>query len=460
MKHKKSILLGVLVLFLISSPAMALNFGLGRPDSFADLSESVSPAVVNIYTTKEMNYARMPRGMDPQFEKFFREFYKQQPYFKRQPQKQQNSLGTGFIISKDGKVVTNYHVIAGADEVLINLSDGEKVSAQVLGIDQKLDLALLKIKEKGEYPHVSFGDSHKSRVGDWVLAVGNPFGLGHTVTAGIISSKGRVLGLGPYDNFIQTDASINPGNSGGPLFDMDGKVIGINTAIIAHGQGLGFAIPASMAKEVIEQLAQSGRVKRGWLGVSIRSLNESEESRYKYGSKVIEVIPGGPAYAAGLQPGDIILEVDGQKVESSQILPFMIAQFKPGASVKLRLKRRGKDLESHVLLGDLDNPNKAFAYPIASQSAPGQNPPIGIDVRDLESKDKKGESGVLVTQVYPDTKAARIGLSRGDVILSINDLAVKDLAAFKKILKSIPKGQVVNLKIMRRGRDMMVAFTK
>jgi serine protease Do len=242
----------------------------------------VEPAVVNINTAKIVRGGPRPfMGVDPFFDQFFKHYYDSLP--NAAPRRKENySLGTGFLISEDGKILTNYHVIAGADEIAVTLHDERQLRAKVLGYDEKLDLAVIKILQSGSYPATSLGDSSKSKIGDWVLAVGNPFGLGKTVTAGIISAKGRVLGAGPYDDFIQTDASINPGNSGGPLFNLDGEVIGINTAIIASGQGIGFAIPIDMAKKVLGQLISSGHVQRGWLGVWRRERSEQREGSRQY----------------------------------------------------------------------------------------------------------------------------------------------------------------------------------
>ncbi|MGE5843925.1 MAG: trypsin-like peptidase domain-containing protein, partial [Syntrophaceae bacterium] len=292
--------------------------GSGAPGSLADLVEKLSPAVVNISTTKvvKMDGKRSPHGEIFPFDRFFggeEEFYKR--FFGDNPEKEfrQRSLGSGFIISKDGYIFTNNHVIEKADKIKVRLSTGKEYDATVKGRDPRTDLALIKITPDNSLPTVNLGDSDRLRVGDWVMAIGNPFGLDHTVTAGIVSAKGRVIGAGPYDNFIQTDASINPGNSGGPLFNMAGEVVGINTAIVAQGQGIGFAIPVNMAKEILEDLKAKGKVTRGWLGVSVQDITEDLAKSLKLqdrnGALVTEVFEGDPADKAGIKQGDIIIEV-------------------------------------------------------------------------------------------------------------------------------------------------------
>lgn len=451
----------VSLLSLQGRPSQAISISL-RPDSFAKLAEKVGPAVVNIFTTKNVKLHPY-RGVDPYFDRFLNEHFRRR--YPNAQQRKDNSLGSGIIFTEDGKVMTNYHVIQGADDIYVNLSDGKKSKAKVLGVDQKLDLAILQLLRTGPYPYAEFGDSSKARVGDWVLAIGNPFGLGQTVTAGIVSAKGRVLGSGPYDNYIQTDASINPGNSGGPLFDLDGKVIGINTAIIASGQGIGFALPINMAKKVLNQLVTTGKVRRGWLGVSVRNISEKEAQAWGLkdtkGAFVHDVVGSGPAAIGGIRPGDVILELNGGTVISKQVLPNLIAHHTPGSSVELTILRAGKKETIEVILGDLDNPNKAFIFPIKKKEKQKEGPAIGIDVRDLESSDNVTvKSGVLITHVHNQSMAQSIGLRRGDVVVRYNDEKISSVKDFKKRLKKTDAGTPVKLEVVRKGKKLYFAFRR
>ncbi len=332
---------------------------IGFPQSFADLAEKVKPAVVNISTEKTVRIPGSPFrhffGPDESpFGDFFNRFFGDIP----DRELKQQSLGSGFIIDKDGYIITNNHVVEGADEIKVKLADGREFKAKVIGRDSKTDLALIKISSVFKnLPTLSLGDSDKVRVGDWVLAIGNPFGLEHTVTQGIISASGRAIGAGPYDNFLQTDAPINPGNSGGPLVNLKGEVIGINTAIIAGGQGIGFAIPSNMAKSVISQLKEKGRVTRGWIGVSIQSL--TPEIAYVVGLKepkgalVADVVPGGPADYAGIRRGDIIISFDGKTIKDISDLPKIVAQTDIGKMVEMKIIRQGKELTINIKVGEM-----------------------------------------------------------------------------------------------------------
>jgi serine protease Do len=312
--------------------------------SFADLAEKLKPAVVNISTTKTVKSGgfRSPFGQGSPFDRNFggEDFFER--FFGDIPQRQfkQKSLGSGFIISHDGYIFTNNHVVEQADKILVKLSDGKEYEAKVIGKDAKTDIALIKIKPSDNLPIVETGDSDKLRVGDWVIAIGNPFGLEQTVTAGIVSAKGRVIGAGPYDNFIQTDASINPGNSGGPLINLNGEVVGINTAIVASGQGIGFAIPINMARDVIPQLEKSGHVTRGWLGVGIQevtpALAKSFGLKEEKGALVSQVSKGGPADKAGIEQGDVILEFDGKTIAEMKDLPRIVASTPVGRTVAVK----------------------------------------------------------------------------------------------------------------------------
>lgn len=457
-----------IIIAAVAPSAYAISISLsdnGTPNSFAKLVEKVSPAVVNIYSTKDVRAAQPNafQGVDPFFDQFLKDFYGRNYPQQQPPRREQNSLGSGFIISEDGEVLTNFHVIAGADEVFVNLHSGEKLKADILGYDEKLDIALLKIHGTQSFPVVNLGDSDGAAIGDWVLAVGNPFGLGQTVTAGIISAKGRVLGAGPYDDFIQTDASINPGNSGGPLFNMNGDVVGINTAIIASGQGIGFAIPINMVKQAKAQLAKSGHVSRGWLGVSIKDLPQGGGAQLpKSGVLLIEVVPGGPAERANLAVGDIVTQVGGKEIVNAQTLPRVVASYQPGATVAITYWRNGKQAETQTVLGDLDNPHKAFIYPTGQNSNTDEtaNGQIGIDVRDIEIADNITVKGAIITKVRPDSIAASVGLLRGDIVLAINNQVVDSVKAFKTLIDKLGAQDAISLHVMRGNAVMYFAFRK
>ena len=323
-----------------------------EPVSFADLAEKLSPTVVNISTTTIVKgRPGSPFGNDMPFQRFFGKDDPFRRFFEETPEREfkQRSLGSGFIISSDGYIFTNNHVVEKADKIKVKLAGGKEYDAEVKGKDPTTDIALIKIKPEGRLPVVEFGDSDKLRIGEWVFAIGNPFGLEHTVTAGIVSAKGRVIGSGPYDNFIQTDASINPGNSGGPLFNMEGKVIGINTAIVAQGHGIGFAIPINTAKSILADLKTKGSVTRGWLGISIQDITEDIAENMKLkdmkGALVGHVFEGDPADKAGIKTGDIIVEIAGKKIQNSHELMRIVAALTVGEKVTVKITAgwQGKD---------------------------------------------------------------------------------------------------------------------
>lgn len=456
---------------LVALPALA--FAKATLPVFADLAEQAGEAVVNISTESTNNGGQVQQffGKDQLPDGPFREFFER--FFggrmPSQPQTQ-HSLGSGFILSPDGYVVTNNHVVQNADKVTVRLH-GEKKDyvAKVVGLDPETDLALLKIKADRKLPVLAFGNSDNARVGEWVLAIGNPFGLGHTVTQGIISAKGRVLGAGPFDDFIQTDASINPGNSGGPLVDMDGNVIGINTAIIPSGEGLGFAIPSNMASKIIAQLKTGKSIKRGWLGVSIRGLSETdakalglEEAR---GALVAQVFPEDPAGKAGVRQGDVIIGVNGQSVDDNSDLLRKIAGLKPGDKANLKLWRNGKTLTTTVILGDRSE-QAAKAGP-GGQMAPQKDEnaeSLGITLRpvtqDSEAKALGLESprGLVITAVTANSPAMRGGLRQGDVIVQANQQDVNSVEALRKQLKAAQERGAIMLLVKRQGRAIFVAI--
>ena len=430
--------------------------------NFVPLVQSAGKAVVNISTEKKvMQRGGMPsemfRGLPPEFERFFEQF---EGGRNAQP-RTQRSLGTGFLISADGYIVTNNHVVAGADTVLVNLqgSTGKdhSLKAQVIGTDEETDIALLKVKADTPLPFLHFGDSDKMEVGEWVLAIGNPFGLGHTVTAGILSAKGRNIQSGPFDNFLQTDASINPGNSGGPLINMEGKVIGINTAIIASGQGIGFAIPSSMAERIVNQLKQDKKVSRGWIGVTIQDVDENTAKALGLpkatGALIGSVMPDEPAAKGGMKDGDVVLEVNGKAIDDSSALLRAIATEAPGSKVNMVVWRDGERKDVTVQLGER-NLKGGKAGNTMDQSAPS----LGLSVRPLTKEESRAANlkpgtGLLVVGVEPGKLAAEAELREGDIILSANLKPIKSTEDFAKIIREDAKKRgVVMLQLQRQGQ--------
>jgi serine protease Do len=434
------------------------------PESFNQLAENASPAVVNIRTVKTIkgggrvfrHFKKGPFGEDDPFHDFFDRFFGEE----RPHDFKQRSLGSGFIISKDGYIVTNNHVVENADKIEVILKDEKEFDAEIVGRDANTDLALLKIKTDRDLPVLPFGDSDALKVGQWVVAIGNPFGLEHTVTAGIVSAKGRVIGSGPYDDFIQTDASINPGNSGGPLINMDGKVVGINTAIIAGGSGIGFAIPINLAKNIVDQLKSTGEVTRGWLGVAIQDISNQVAEYYgiksKEGVLVTEVFPDDPADIAGIKPQDIILSINGKKVGTAKEITTMIANTGVGETVKIEVLRNGKTRTFKVKIAKREETQiSARTTPKEEQSE------LGISVNDVTPEiarrlNLKQAKGVIVIAVEPDSKAEEAGVRRHDVIKEINHKTISTVSDLNKIISEIKKGETINMFIWRMNRGFLV----
>jgi serine protease Do len=434
------------------------------PESFTSLAEKNSPAVVNIRAERNGRggypmmspFKRGPMPKDDPLHDFFDKFFGGGP----QREFKQRSLGSGFVIDKDGHIVTNNHVVEGADKIKVILKNGKEFDAEVKGRDPNTDLALIRIKPDNDLPVIELGDSDALKVGEWVLAIGNPFGLEHTVTAGIISAKGRVIGSGPYDDFIQTDASINPGNSGGPLINMAGKVVGINTAIIAGGQGIGFAIPVNLAKGIIDQLRTRGEVTRGWLGVGIQDL--TPELKEYYGVKdgkgvlVTQVFPGDPADKAGLKTGDVILKVNGHELDSGRELSRMIAEAPVGQEVEIAVLRKGSSKTFHVELSKRKDAQLADAG-----GSPENKDAFGIAVSNLTAEtaqqfNLKDAKGVIVVGVEPDSTGEKAGILPGDIIREINHESVDDVDAYEKEIGKIQSGETVYAYILRPNRGFMV----
>jgi serine protease Do len=436
--------------------------------SIAGLVKQLKPAVVNVYTTQVIKprRRRAPRRRDPFFEEFFggadpfdRFFGIPRGEFKAR------SLGSGFIVSPDGYIVSNHHVVANATEIKVKLADERTFKAKVVGSDQKTDVALLKVNAKGRLPTVYLGDSNKLEVGDWVIAIGNPFGLGHTVTTGIISGKDRVIGHGPYDDFLQTDASINPGNSGGPLFDASGNVVGINTAIVAGGTGIGFAVPVNMAKQMLPQLRKSGKVSRGWLGVGIQDLTEELAENFgakgKRGVLISQVFQGSPADKAGLKTGDVVLAVNGRRVKETRHLSRRIAALSPGSKAKLSVLRSGKQRSFTVKLAERE------AGEVQARSGPTKEEPqahLGLTLTPLTPAkarrlgvDEKLR-GLVVMEVDRTGPTAGI-LKPGDVILEVNRTRITSIAGFRRVLAK-SKGSQVLLLVQRGASQLFVIIQK
>ena len=452
-------------------------FASERPDSFADQVEKLSPAVVNISTTtivndgQAMDMPQFPPGSP--FEEFFKNFGD------NNRQRKAQSLGSGFIIDDDGIVVTNYHVIENAEEIRVVLSDETSFTAEVLGQDQKTDIAVLKI-DPGDtkLTAVSFGDSDELRVGDWVLAIGNPFGLGGTVTAGIVSARGRDIGNGPYDDFIQTDASINRGNSGGPLFNTDGDVIGINTAIYSQSGGsvgIGFAISSNLAERVAEQLIEFGQTRRGWLGVYIQEVTpdiaESLGLDDAIGALISSVNEAGPAAKGGIQPGDVIVKFDGKLIEKMRDLPRIVAETDIGAKVKVELFRQGKRETVTVTLGELEKAELAGVIDNGrGQSDEFSFGSLGFSVANLNTAlaEELGldsdARGVVVREVVPGSPAADKGLTVGDILRRYGQRPIDDAASLAADIKEAEtEGRSgVLLLIERDGRErfIQISFAK
>jgi serine protease Do len=435
------------------------------PPSLADLAEQVKHPVVNISTTSVIKGGQMHPFVGPnsRFKEFFGDdFFKH--FFGDMPQGEMktHALGSGFIIDKDGLILTNNHVIEKADEIKVKIESGKEYAAKVVGRDPKTDLALIKVKPDADFPQPAvLGDSDAIRVGDWVMAVGNPFGLGQTVTAGLISAKGRIIGQGPYDDFLQTDAAINPGNSGGPLFNMNGEVVGINTAIVAQGQGIGFAIPISVAKDILDQL-KAGKVIRGWLGVMIQDLTpelaKSLGVSVTKGVVVSDVVKGGPAEKAGLKQGDVITSFNGKSVDSSHALSFLVATTKPNSQVPMQVVRDGKTMDITVTIGTM--PEEGAEGPTAKKQSSW-----GLSVQNItpEIAQRYGlaadELGVVVTSVEPGSPASDVRLRPGDLIKEVNRQKIQNLRDYNQAIEKVKKNEAV-LFLVKRGENTFYVVLK
>lgn len=443
------------------------------PD-FTDLVEEASPAVVNISTRQKMperavaGHPALPdlEGLPPMFREFFERSIPQVPRNPGGRQREAQSLGSGFIISPDGYIMTNNHVVADADEIIVRLSDRSELEAKLIGADPRSDVALLKVEGKG-LPVVRLGKADELKVGEWVLAIGSPFGFDHSVTAGIVSAKGRNLPSDSYVPFIQTDVAINPGNSGGPLFNLQGEVVGINSQIFTRSggfMGLSFAIPMEVAMQVADQLKADGKVTRGWLGVVIQEVNKDLAESFGLdkpaGALVAQVLEGGPADKGGLQVGDVILSLNGKPIIMSADLPHLVGGLKPGEKAELNVVRDGSRRKLDVTIGTLPEEGQELAASGSAQGGERSSSRLGVSVVELTAEQKKGldlKGGVVVKEVLSGP-AAMIGLRPGDVITHLNNQAIDSTSTFAKVAQELPKNRSVSMRVLRQGRASFITF--
>lgn len=450
----------IIIISALVSPSPAKEVQL-VPLSFADIAEEITPAVVNI-STSQMIAPVLSLDTPPPGNKLFEWFFDgnaPRAGLKRR------SLGSGVLIDPAGYIITNNHVIEDADEIQVTLSDEEEFEAEIVGRDTKTDIALIKILADGRsFPVAKWGDSDPLRVGEWVIAVGNPYGLSHTITAGIVSAKGRVIG-GPYDDFIQTDASINPGNSGGPLLNIKGEVIGINTAIFSTtqgnymAQGIGFATPANIVRQVVYDLQKYGKVQRGWLGIMIQDVTPDIADSFNlpdaHGALIANVIPGGPADKAGLKRGDVVLRFDDFAIQESIDLPKISAATLPGALITLTVNRDGEEQVLTVELGEFPDSTSSFSQPLSRTETL-----LGLDVRDLTPELAKQftispyESGVLVVNIIPDSPADKAHIHPGDIIGEINRIEIRTLDDYRQAIDISQHDQML-LILIKRGGELL-----
>jgi serine protease Do len=444
-----------------------ISLGADRP-SFVAVAKEINPAVVNISTEK------LVKGGDNVFRHYFgpgapspRDFFGDDffdRFFGEQPEREhkERSLGSGFIISKDGYILTNNHVVEGADKIKIRLSNEKEYNGRIIGKDEKTDVALIKVETKENLPFVTLGDSDSLEVGEWVMAIGNPFGLEHTVTVGVVSAKGRVIGAGPYDNFIQTDASINPGNSGGPLVNTKGEVVGINTAIVAQANGIGFAIPSNMAKEILPQLKEKGRVIRGWLGVMVQKVTPELAQSFGLaegrGALVAQVQEGSPAAKVGIKKGDIIVKFDGKDIKEMDALPRMVAGTPIGKKASIVIFREGKEINVTVTIGEMPEEEKEVTLAKKTENN------LGLTVKDItpELANKLGineKEGVIVSNIEPGGPAEDVGIMKGDIIKEVNRKPVKNVQEYSEAIGKAQPGENI-LFFIKRGDDSLFVVLK
>ncbi|MBF0371355.1 MAG: DegQ family serine endoprotease [Magnetococcales bacterium] len=451
-----------MVFTMMAAPASARSV-----PELTELAENLKPVVVNIHTSKKILGGQTRLQHNPFKNSPFEEFFK--PFMDRMPQRefQTRNMGSGFIIDGDGFILTNHHVIEEADEIKVRLSNEQEFDASVIGSDPKTDLALIRIETDQKLPVARLGDSDAIKVGAWVVAIGNPFGLEATVTTGIISAKGRAIGNGPYDDFLQTDAAINPGNSGGPLFDLEGNVVGINTAIFSRSggyMGIGFAIPVNMAKSVVSQLKDTGRVTRGWLGVSIQGVTAElaralglDEPR---GALIAQAVKDGPAKKAGLKAGDVILEFNGRRINKMRDLPAIVAATPVDQSVPVKILRNGDEETIRVKIAEMPREETV----LARNDPSGSTDPLGVKVKGLTDPIRRqlglGEEikGVVVVGVETDGAAARAGIRKEDVIVDLNRKMIASIQDYEKAVASIGSAKTVLARVLREGDPLFLAL--
>ncbi len=476
-----SFLIGILVSSSLKTSSSLHAFdsapaGISRPadtgesQSFAALAEKLMPVTVNISTTKIIKGRQGPFMQpfrDDPFREFFGDDFSRRFFGGRVPQREQKltSLGSGFIIDREGYIITNNHVIEGADEIKVRLSDKEEYDAKIIGRDDKTDIALIKIEPDKDLPVAVLGDSDALKVGEWVMAIGNPFGLDQTVTVGVVSAKWRKLGMGAYEDFIQTDAAINQGNSGGPLFNTRGAVVGVNSAIFSTSGGnigIGFAVPINLARNIVGQLKDKGKVVRGWLGVILQpmtaDLAESFNMDKGKGALVADVDANGPAAGAGIQKGDVIVNFDGKDITEMNELPLLVAQTPIGKKVEVIIVRGGKTLNKKVTIEEL---LESRTY-TSAESAVGEG--LGMEVSTLTAALARaykitGKPGVVVTQVAPGSPADQAGMKEGDLILEVNRAPVQNMEEYASALQKRKSGSKVLLLVKRGNYSQFVIIT-
>lgn len=467
----KCVFLTILVCCMVSWPGLSREASAqtssivpGAPGSFSDLIEKARESVVNISTVKivkgrHLRMFRSPFGQDDPFNDFFERFFKDQI----PKEHRQKSLGSGFVIDKKGFILTNYHVVEKTDEIKVVLENGQEYDAEVVGKDSKTDLALIKITPDAPLKTLPLGDSDVLNVGDWVVAIGNPFGLEHTVTAGIVSAKYRRIGMDSYSNFIQTDASINPGNSGGPLLNTRGEVVGINSAIFSQSGGsigIGFAVPVNLAKDLLPQLKE-GKVVRGWLGVMIQQitpeLQEKLDLEDQKGALVADVTPGGPADKAGIQRGDVIVTFDGQEVQEMNELPMMVGSTPVGREVEVEVIRKGRKKGFDVEIGKLEEGEEAKAEPDEARTD------LGMRVEELtpelaQKLNLSEHGGLVVADVDPNSPAAEAGIRPGDQILEVDQIVMDTLDEYWDTISDYEEGDTILFLIRRGGKTLYLTL--